>query len=507
MKSSGICYLVGAGPGDLGLVTLRAKECIERADVLIYDALSSPELLQWTKPNCEKIPVGKRARDHTMPQDQINALIVAKTQAGKSVVRLKGGDPMIFGRGGEEASELAAAGVAFEIVPGISSTIAGPAYAGIPVTHRDHCTQLTIFTGHEDPTKGYSSVDYAQLAKAPGTKVFVMGVSRLRDIALAFVENGADPSTPIALTRWATTGAQKTIVGVLSTIADIAEHENFGAPAVAVIGNVVHERAKLNWFENRPLFGKRIVVTRTRSQAGELSKALRDLGAEVIELPTIRIEHPEDKLGFAELVTHAHEYDWLVFSSPNGAERFFDAFFSCYPDARSLGNPRIAAIGNGTAEKIRQYRFTVDLIPQRFVAEGLIDAFKKESVENLTILWVKAAESRDVIYNGLTALGAIVDECIAYRTVPETGDPTGAAAHLAEHGADLITFTSGSTVDHFFALGLPWPDGCVAGSIGPVTTDTLRQHGKPPAFEAKSHDIPGLVAAILKHFKAHRAHT
>ncbi len=501
MKSSGICYLVGAGPGDLGLVTLRAKECIECADVLIYDALSSQEILQWAKPGCEKIAVGKRAKDHTMPQDQINALIVAKCQAGKAVVRLKGGDPMIFGRGGEEAAELAAAGVPFEIVPGISSTIAGPAYAGIPVTHRDHCTQLTIFTGHEDPTKGYRSVDYAQLAKAPGTKVFVMGVSRLREITSALIENGADPSTPIALTRWATTGAQKTLVGTLTSIPDLADLHQFGAPAVAVIGSVVNERPKLNWFEKRPLFGKRIVVTRTRDQAGELSKSLRNLGADVIELPTIRIEHPDDHLGFAEFVTHAHEYDWLVFSSPNGVERFFDAFFATYDDSRSLGNPRIAAIGNGTAKKIREYRFAVDLIPKHFVAEGLIDAFKKESVENLTILWVKAADSRETLYDGLTALGAIVDECIAYRTVPETSDPTGAAARLAEQGADLITFTSGSTVDHFFALGLPWPDGCAAGSIGPVTSETLRQHGRPPAFEASPHDIPGLTAAILKHFR------
>ena len=435
-----------------------------------------------------------------MPQDQINALIVEQTKAGKSVVRLKGGDPMIFARGGEEAAELAAAGVPFEIVPGISSSIAGPAYAGIPVTHRDHNTQLTIFTGHEDPTKGYSSIDYAQLAKAPGTKVFLMGVARLREITGAFIEHGAEAQTPIALTRWATTGSQKTIVGTLATIADIAEAENFTSPAVAVIGDVVKEREKINWFEKRPLFGKRIVVTRTREQAGELSKALRDLGADVIELPTIRIELPEDRQGFAEMVTHAHEYDWLVFTSPNGVEKFFDAFFATYDDARSLGNPRIAAIGAGTAARIREYRFAVDLIPERFVAEGLIDAFKKESVENLTMLWVKAAESREVVGEGLAALGAIVDECIAYRTVPETEDPTGAKAKLAEEGADLITFTSGSTADHFFALGLDWPEGCVAGSIGPVTSSTLRKHGMPPAFEANLHDIPGLVKAILKHF-------
>ncbi|MGA0846824.1 MAG: uroporphyrinogen-III C-methyltransferase, partial [Luteolibacter sp.] len=443
-----------------------------------------PEFLRWTKPDCERINVGKRAKDHTLPQDQINALIVKMSQDGKSVVRLKGGDPMIFGRGGEEAAELAAAGVPFEIVPGISSTIAGPAYAGIPVTHRDHNTQLTIFTGHEDPTKGFSSVDYAQLAKAPGTKVFVMGVGRLREICNSFIEHGADPVTPIALTQWATLGCQKTISGTLSDIADIAEQSQFGSPAVAVIGNVVKERERINWFENRPLFGRRIVVTRTREQAGELSRSLRQLGADVIELPTIRIEPPEDKRGFAEMVTHAHEYDWLVFTSPNGVERFFDAFFSVYEDARSLGNPRIAAIGPSTASKIRGYRIGVDLLPEKYVAEGLVEAFKKESVENLTMLWVKAAESREVVGDGLSQLGAIVDECIAYRTVPETEDPTGAKEQLIQNGADLITFTSASTVDSFFNLGIEWPKNCVASSIGPVTSQALQAHGHSPALEA-----------------------
>ena len=498
MSNPGICYLVGAGPGDLGLVTLRAKECVEMADVLVYDALSSPEILRWTRKDCEKIHVGKRAKDHALSQDGINALIVEKTLEGKKVVRLKGGDPMIFGRGGEEAAELAAAGVPFEIVPGISSTIGGPAYAGIPVTHRDHCSQLTIFTGHEDPTKGGSSIDYAHLAKTPGTKVFVMGVARLREISRSLVDGGAEPSTPIALTRWATTGSQKTITGTLADIADIAEKENFGSPAVAVIGGVVKEREKINWFEKRPLFGKRIVVTRTREQAGGLSRELAGLGADVVELPTIRIQLPDDRAGFAEGVTHAHEYDWLVFSSPNGVEKFFDAFFATYEDARSLGNPRIAVIGEGTAKKVREYRFGVDLIPENFVAEGLVEAFAKESVENLTVLWVRAEQARDVIYHGLVAQGAIVDECVAYQTVPETEDPTGAAARLKEDGADLITFTSASTVENFFKLGLPWPEGCVAGSIGPVTSEALKAHGVEPAFEAKKHDIPGLVAAIRK---------
>lgn len=501
MSTKGICYLVGAGPGDVGLVTLKAKDCVERADVLVYDALSSLEILRWAKPDAELIYVGKRADNHALPQDDINALIVARAKQGKTVVRLKGGDPMIFGRGGEEAAELAAAGVAFEIVPGISSAIAGPAYAGIPVTHRDHCSQLTIFTGHEDPTKPGSSLDYAHLAKTPGTKVFLMGMSRLREICAAFLQHGAAPSTPISLTRWATTGRQKTLTGTLSDIADEAERADFGSPAVAVIGDVVLERDKINWFETRPLFGKRIVVTRTREQAGALSASLACLGADVIELPTIRIEGPQDRLAFAEGVAHAHEYDWLVFTSPNGVRKFFEGFFSIHKDARCLGNPKIAAIGNGTAAEIQSFHFGVDLLPEKFVAEGLVEAFAKESMGNLTVLWVKAEESRDVIYDGLVKLGAIVDECIAYRTVQETEDPTGAAARLREDGADIITFTSGSTVDHFFALGLPWPAGCVAGSIGPVTSAALRKHGISPAFEAKTHDIPGLVRAIRSYCK------
>lgn len=500
MSTKGICYLVGAGPGDVGLVTLKAKECIEKCDVLVYDALSSAELVGWTKEGCELIFAGKRAADHAIPQDQINALIVEKTLQGKTVTRLKGGDPMIFGRGGEEAAELAEAGVAFEIVPGISSTIAGPAYAGIPVTHRDHCSQLTIFTGHEDPTKGETSLDFKQLAATPGTKVFVMGVSRLRGICEEFIKGGADPGTLIALTRWATTGKHRTVQGTLGNIADIVEEQNFKSPAVAVIGDVVKEREKINWFETRPLFGKRIVVTRTRQQAGGLSKRLGELGADVIEFPTIRIEPPQDRRDFAESVAEAHTYDWLVFTSPNGVERFFDAFYATYQDARSLGGCRIAAIGPSTEAKIREYRFAVDLLPEKFVAEGLVEAFKKESISHQKILWIKAEETRNVVYDGLMEQEAIVDTCLAYRTVPETDDPTGAAAALQKDGADLITFTSGSTVEHFFKMGIDWPDECEAACIGPVTARTFRSSCDAPMIEAKEHTIEGLVSRILERY-------
>lgn len=498
-RSKGICYLVGAGPGDPGLLTLRGKECIEIADVLVYDYLCNPEFLHYAKPGAEKIYVGKKAKDHTMSQEGINQLIVKLAGEGKVVTRLKGGDPVLFGRGAEEAQELADAGVLFEIVPGITSAIAGPIYAGIPVTHRSHCSQLTIFTGHEDPTKPDSSLDYAKIAQADGTKVMLMGVERIEEIVGKLLEHGAKADTPIAMTRWATTGRQRTIQGTLATIAQVVRDNHFKAPAVCVIGTVVEERAKLNWFENRPLFGHRIVVTRTRQQAGVLSRKLSLLGADVIELPTIRIEPPTGMKEFGQLVMDCHTYDWLVFSSPNGVDRFFEMFYKLYNDARAIGGVKIAAIGPGTAEKIKQHHLAVDLMPEKFVAESLVEAMKGVSVENQTILWIKAEETREVISRELSKLGAIVDEAIAYRTVPEK-DNHEAIVRFKEEGADVITFTSASTVEHFLDLKLPLPEGVKLASIGPVTSAALKKHGLKIDIEAREHTIPGLVQAIEAHF-------
>jgi uroporphyrinogen III methyltransferase/synthase len=498
-SSKGICYLVGAGPGDPGLFTLRGKEVLEAADVVIYDYLSNPELLRYSKPEAERIYVGKKAKDHTLSQDGINKLIVQKTSEGKVVVRLKGGDPVLFGRGAEEAAELVDAGIRFELVPGVTSAIAGPAYAGIPVTHRSHTSQLTIFTGHEDPTKPESSLDYAKIAQADGTKVMLMGVERIGEIALKLIEHGAKASTPVALTRWATTGRQRTIEGTLETIAQVIKDNDFKAPAVCVIGTVVLERDKLNWFENRPLFGKRIVVTRTRQQAGVLSKNLAQLGADIIELPTIRIEPPKDLKAFGQLVMDCHTYDWIVFTSPNGVDHFFEMFYKLYSDARSIGGAKIAAIGPGTADKIKSFHLAVDLLPEEFVAEGLIKAFKKESVENLTMLWIRAEETREVISKELSAMGAIVDEAIAYRTVPEDQNHD-AILRFKEEGADVITFTSASTVEHFLNLKLPLPAGLKIASIGPVTSKAIKKAGLHIDIEAKDSTIPGLVAAIEKHY-------
>jgi uroporphyrinogen III methyltransferase/synthase len=497
----GQCFLVGAGPGDLGLVTLRAKECIERAEVIVYDYLCNPEMLRWAPESAELIFAGKKAGAHTLSQDEINALLVEKTGEGKNVVRLKGGDPFLFGRGGEEAQALAAAGLTFVVVPGVSSAIAAPAYAGIPVTHRGKNSHVTFFTGHEDPAKSESAVDFGALAKLGGTQVMLMGVERIGAIANEMMANGVRKDLPVALIRWGTTGRQETLAGDLENIAQRAVTAEFSAPAIAVFGEVVDLRDELNWFENRPLSGKRVVVTRTRKQAGALTEQLRALGADVIELPTIRIEPPTDLRAFAELVQDAHAYDWIIFTSPNGVNAFFDLFFKLYDDAREIGGARIAAIGPATAQRVRDFHLKVDLQPEEFVAESLVREFRKQGdIENLRILIARAEKARDLLPRELSALGAIVDEGFAYRTVPETRDDTGARRRLLEEGADLITFTSSSTVENFLALGLPWPANMQVASIGPVTSKTARDRGLEVAVEARRHDIPGLVDAIRKFF-------
>src|SRR6476619_6863598 len=423
-QESGRCYLVGAGPSDLDLVTLRAKQLIERAEVIVYDYLCNPEMLQWAPETAELIFAGKKAGAHTLSQDEINALLVEKTREGKNVVRLKGGDPFLFGRGGEEAQALAAAKLPFVIVPGVSSAIAGPAYAGIPVTHRGKNSHVTFFTGHEDPEKSESAIDFGALAKLGGAQVMLMGVERIAAIAREMMANGVRKDLPVALIRWATTERQQTLIGTLENIGQKVVAEGFAAPAIAVFGEVVNLRDELKWFEDRPLSGKRIVVTRTRKQAGALSEQLRGLGADVIELPTIRIEPPTDLRAFAELVQDAHAYDWIVFTSPNGVNAFFELLFKLYDDAREIGGARIAAIGPATAQRVKDFHLHVDVQPEEFVAEGLVREFKKQgSIENERILVVRAEKARDVLAKELSAAGAIVDEAFAYRTVPETRTP------------------------------------------------------------------------------------
>jgi uroporphyrinogen III methyltransferase/synthase len=493
-------YLVGAGPGNLGLVTLRAKECVENADVIVYDHLANPDILGWARDDAEIIHAGKQSGE-SRTQQEINSLLIDKAREGKQVVRLKGGDPFVFGRGAEEAEVIAEAGIPFEIVPGITSAIAGPAYAGIPMTHRAHNSHVTFFTGHEDPTKTETAIDYAALAKLGGTQVMLMGMEHLGRVASEMLKHGMRSDLPVALVRWATTGQQETLTGTLSNIAQKAVANGFEAPAVAVFGDVVSLRDNLNWYEKRPLLGKRIVVTRTRKQASVLSNKLRALGAHVIELPTIRIEPPTNLREFAELVQDAHIYDWLVFTSANGVEAFFDIFFKLYDDAREIGGVRIAAIGPATAQRVKDFHLHVDLQPEEFVAEGVMRKFKKQgSIENVRILLVRAEKARDVLPKELSAAGAIVDEALAYRTVPETRDTSGAQRQLTQDGADLITFTSSSTVENFFALGLPWPKGMRIASIGPIASGRVRDQGYDVDIEARRHDIDGLVQAITELF-------
>lgn len=502
MNTAGMVYLVGAGPGDVGLLTLRGAELLARADVVVYDALVNAELLHLAPASAELIFGGKRAKGAAVPQSEVNALLASKARAGKCVVRLKGGDPYIFGRGGEEAEQLAAAGIPFEVVPGISSIVAGPNYAGIPLTHRDHCSAFTVLTGHEDPTKGTSSLDYDQIVRAPGTKVILMGVERIRQIAEALMAHGLPKDTPTALVRWGTTGRQQSIDGPLETIADQVEQSDFSAPAVIVLGSVVRLRDQLNWFENRPLFNRRIVVTRAGGQAGSLTKALKEMGADVLEIPTIKIVPPDNLGPLKDALQGLGAYNWLVFTSPNGVGAFFDYFFKVFTDMRDIGGVRIAAVGPGTAAKLKELHLHVDVVPNKSLSRELPKAIAAfESMENLTVLLPRAQKANPELTKQLEDLGAIVDDIPCYKTVPETEDHNGAAERFLSSGANWITFTSGSTVEHFHArFNVPammqrFPDLKLA-SIGPETSKAILALGLKPNLEAKIHSITGLVQAL-----------
>ena len=504
MGRKGKVYLVGAGPGDAGLITVRGVECIQKADVILYDNLVNPSLLKYARPDAELVFAGKTSKRHTLTQDETNALLVAKAREGKIVTRLKGGDPFVFGRGGEEARELQKAGIEFEIVPGISSSIAAPAYAGIPVTHRGLASAFMVVTGHEDPAKEETAVNWEQVAKFSGTRVILMGVERIDKIAAELMAHGAAADTSVAMVRWGTTGQQQTIQGTLATIAKVATDADFKPPAVTVIGEVARLRDQLRWFERRPLFGKRIVVTRSREQAVELARQLTELGADVLEIPTISIKPPKKIGPLREAIEGLGLYDWLVFTSPNGVEAFFREFFTKYKDMRSLGAVKIAAIGAATAQKLAELHLEVDLQPAEFTGEALLAEFKKSvSCENLKFLLPRADLADEQLARGLEDLGAIVDDLDAYQTVPDTEDRSGHRARLLAEGADFITFTSSSTVTNFCdlvdvpALLKQFPRLQIV-SIGPQTTAAAKVHGLEFAAEAAVHTIPGLVDAVLK---------
>ncbi len=503
MKAKGTVYLVGAGPGDAGLLTLRGAELLRRADVVLYDVLVNPELLRLARPGAELISRGSRNAPGSLSQEQINALLIARARDGQCVVRLKGGDPYIFGRGGEEAEELAAARIPFEVVPGISSVAAALNYAGIPLTHRDHCSSFTVLTGHEHPEAGDTHLDFAEIARIPGTKVVLMGLERLRELMAALVTHGLPAETPVAIIERGTTGAQKSVAGTLATIADLAAEKKIAAPAITVIGDVVKLKSKLNWFERRPLFGRRVVVTRAREQAGPLVAKLANLGADVLEIPVIRIAPPDDQQNIIDALLELNSYDWLVFTSPNGVTAFFDYFFKRFKDLRDIGGARMAAVGPGTAAKLAELHLQVDLMPEEALAVKVADAFMKyESIENLKICLLRAQAANRDQPAALEEFGAIVDDIAIYKTVAEIPGPADADASLAEHGADWIIFTSGSTVEHFHArFDLPkllqkFPKTKLL-SIGPETSKMIRALGLEPAREAAEHTVDGIVAELM----------
>ena len=482
-------YLVGAGPGDPALLTLRGAEVLASADVVVYDRLSVISLLDLAPAYAERISVGKQPGGPRTSQAEINALLVARGRAGQQVVRLKGGDPFVFARGGEEAAALAAAGIAFEVVPGITSAVAVPAYAGIPVTMRYSSTSFTVVTGHEDPAKGEGSVNWEAVAALGGTVVVLMGAARCRSICDRMIAAGMAPDTPAAAVQWGTRPSQRTLRATLATLADLEPQP----PATIVIGEVA--AADLAWYENRPLFGRRIVVTRAQPQAAGLAADLRRRGAEALELPVIAFELPEDLDRLAQAAAEVGTYDWLVLTSPTGVARFFEHL----RDARSLGGVRVAAIGPGTAAALAERNVVADLVPEQYVAEALLEALVDEVGPDGPgrVLIPRAETARDVLPDGLADAGWDVDVVPAYRTVASAADPD-AAVLLAD--AEVITFTSSSTVTNFVdSYGADIVPEVVA-TIGPITSETARSRGLEVAVEASEHTVDGLITALEDFF-------
>jgi uroporphyrinogen III methyltransferase/synthase len=500
-----IVYLVGAGPGDPGLITVKGQECLAAADVIIYDYLAAPSLLKHAAAAAERIYVGKKGGDHTLSQAEINALIVAKARENKIVTRLKGGDPFVFGRGGEEAEVLAEAGIPFEIVPGVTSAVAAAAYAGIPLSHRKLTATIAFVTGHEDPAKEESGIDWAALARGIGTLVFFMGVKNLPRIVRELTGHGRSPQTPVALVRWGTTAEQVTVSGTLADIVARVQRAGLKAPAIIVVGEVVGLRERLQWFERRPLFGKRIVVTRTREQASDLVRALSGLGADCFEFPTIRIAPPDDAGPLDRALAELESFDWVVFTSVNGVSWFFKRLFDSGRDVRAMGHLRTAAIGPATAERLKSFGLASDLLPESYQAEAIVAALRGQDVAGRVILLPRAQEARLVLPQELMAMGASVRDVAVYKTEPASADGRALIARLEARSVDLITFTSSSTVKNFKAL-LPkdrfaeLTAGVAAACIGPVTADTARESGLDVRIEARTYTIPGLCDAILAYY-------
>ena len=499
MAARGFVSLIGAGPGDPGLLTLHGMEALTAADVVVYDYLANPVLLAHARPEAERLYVGKKAGNHTLSQDEINALLVERGLAGQRVVRLKGGDPFVFGRGGEEALALAKAGVLFEVVPGVTSAVAAPAYAGIPVTHRGLASSFAVITGHEDPTKEETALDWSRLATGVDTLVFLMGVGNLPQIVEQLIAHGRPPDTPAVLVRWGTLPGQQTVSGTLANIAERVRVAGLRPPAVTIVGPVAGLRDHLHWFEDRPLFGQRVLVTRTRQQASALSTRLRSLGAEAIELPTIRVAPPDDWAPLDSAITGLSNYDWIVFTSVNGVDHFWARLSAAGLDARALHGLRLAAIGPATAAELQAYGLRADYVPGEYVAEAVASGLGE--VRGLRVLLPRADIARPALADLLREGGAKVVEVDAYRTLQPETDPDELRDLLAR--VTVATFTSSSTVRNLAAMAasagldlLQALQHATVACIGPITAETARELGLVVNVVAEEYTIQGLVAAL-----------
>jgi uroporphyrinogen III methyltransferase/synthase len=510
-EKDGKVYLVGAGPGDPGLLTLKAKECLSQADVVVYDSLANEVFLKYAHSKAELIYVGKKGGCHTMKQDEINNLLVKKAKEGRKVVRLKGGDPFIFGRGGEEARDLATAGISFEVVPGVSSAIAVPAYAGIPLTHRDYNSTVTFVTGHEDPTKKESDIAWEALAKGKGTLVFLMGVGNLPRIAENLMEHGRSPDTPVAIIENGTVPEQKTITGRLQDISEKARKEGLKPPAIIVVGDIVNLRGELEWFEKRPLFGKRIVVTRAREQASDFLIRLNALGAACIEFPTIEVVPPPNWDALDRAIMRLGRYQWVLFTSVNGVKFFFERLNALKMDVREMTDLKVGGIGPKTAQAIEEKGIKPDLVPDEYRAEAIVAGMKKEELEGARILLPRATKARDVLPVELVNRGAIVDEVPAYQTI-NPGQDTARVRKMLEQGAvHMVTFTSSSTVNNFMEMFQAerdqihkWMENVAVACIGPVTAQTAEKKGLSVSVTPPEYTIESLTRAIVQFFKSRR---
>jgi len=501
----GKVYLVGAGPGDPGLITVKGLECVKKADVIIYDNLVNKKFLDFAKRGAEIVFVGKMGGVHTLPQEKINALLLKKAKRGKVVARLKGGDPFIFGRGGEEAEALSAAGLSYEVVPGVTSAIAAPAYGGIPLTHRDYTASATFITGHEDPTKGEGRVSWDNVAASKGTIIFLMGMKNLDQNMARLIEMGRDPKTPVALIRWGTTTRQETVLGRLDTIVERAREKRLRPPVVAVVGEVVALRERLNWFETRPLFGKKVMVTRSAEQAGKFSALLEREGAEPYEFPTIATVPPPRWRELDDAIKHLSRYHWILFTSVNGVGGFFKRLEKSGRDLRELKGVNICAIGSSTARAVEKRGIKVDFTPREYRAEGVLKGLGRRGIKGKRFLLPRAVKAREIVPEEIERRGGKIDVVPTYRTVRPRGKVNGARRLLTDGEIDVVTFTSSSTVANFMAMfrkeeGAALLSGTRVACIGPITAETACGYGVVVDIMPETSTMEGLTEAMARFY-------